>query len=417
MDKLTHEIISFGSMHEALTRKWITPSDALQGLHQYTWNNNTEFMRAQVAYSALCDFIPVSQQFINDIHIICGRREYIGIALRKISFTNALVRRDSDNFLVDEYTADILTILQNKRKSHEYRTYAGSPTWSTINGPILFDYLFARFFPNTHDTVQEINADLVDADWFDKFRYRTELAVVITDRCNFLKENAPLYYEKAKLEYDKVSEKLYHEGLLYELDFSNLENFALMFPNVFSFDIFKYSNCSKKLLTMPPFKAGYFLGFPIYNMIPSQKQIHQRITILEKMGIDKYCQMMQEQTRKITKPVTFNKCRYSNNEDVLGDKIETYSSYDIIPYQTGEYIYRFTRPEFQQLISSGRNHWTNLTLEDTILEVMKSRSALKIKPLPLVELLKNLERGEIELIQDDPSLTLNYLVEISDYNM
>lgn len=144
--------------------------------------------------------------------------------------------------------------------------------------------------------------------------------------------------------------------------------------------------------------AGYFLGFPIQWWIPSDEQIANAIGRLC-ANEEQYLASVREYVRT-THATTFgtNNPRRANETNVLMDDIDDYAPFDIVVYQNGDHIYRFTREEFSTILESKKNPWSNEFLPPSILATMSERhSVAKQLGLPKCRPLK-------EILSDDESV-------------
>ena len=273
----------------------------------------------------------------------------------------------------------------------------------------------ARVFPYIRGlSGDEINKELIKSDWFEKFRYNEKLIHYILDRVEFLKKEAPIYYKDlAFSKYYKVVEKLYKEKKLFELEKDKLLCLKSHFPNIIDEKILDYSPLAYKISLLEDDIAGYVLGFPIQNMIPNNIQIQEAIHLLMEIGIDAYSKRIKDYVKSTYTPSLLfsTEINYPNSTDVILEDIDNYLPFDIVSFQIGTHMYRFTRSEYKQLISTKKNHWTNDWLPPSVLSTIKTRyEASKDMGLPkcypVKETLEKIEKNEYfkeEEISEEPS--------------
>ena len=157
--------------------------------------------------------------------------------------------------------------------------------------------------------------------------------------------------------------KLNKEKLLSGLTKEQLIQLDTYFPNIIDAKILNYSPLAYKISLLGNDIAGYVLGFPIQNMIPTEEQIHQCIALLTKLGVQEYIKYIKEYNKLTYTPISplnlDEKIIYANEHDVITEDIDNYVSFDIVSYQIGPHMYRFSRAEFSQLAKSKENPWTN----------------------------------------------------------
>ena len=274
--------------------------------------------------------------------------------------------------------------------------------------------LQSRIFPHISGLLaNDYNIALAQADWIEKFRYNETLINIIIDRAIWLKDKAPMYYTNvAYTIYHKVVTELYKNKHLINVDPSMLSTIDSIFPDIIDPKILKYSKSPDlfcyKISLLTHLTAGYILGFPVQNMIPTDDQISHSLDYIGCHGLDLYIQHIQTNIIKTyipTMPIECGTGTYSNETDVILEDINDYSPFDIVAYQVGSHIYRFTRPEFPQILKSKKNPWTNEWLPPTILYLIRSRLDASEElefpsSRPLKELMSHLQTGT--LFQQEP---------------
>jgi hypothetical protein len=211
-------------------------------------------------------------------------------------------------------------------------------------------------------------------------------------------------------DYHNVAYKLNKEKCLAKLDIENLKLINTYFPGIIDKKVFEYTGLAYKISLLDNDIAGYILGFPIQNVIPSDSDIASALTLLTELGMEEYINKMSKFVRQTYLPFNFfneKETNFSNETDVLCEDIDSYVSFDIVAYQTGNCIYRFTRAEFDKYIESKKNPYTNEWLPISVLSTIISRTkAAKDLGFPrcytMMELFKRIEHGDL-FSDDKPS--------------
>lgn len=404
------ESVEIGSVFLALGGGFFTPEALLQWL---TTVGMTE--RTQVAYKAVCVLISPDKQYMDDTyHFLTKKPEYasiaIGYALSDSTFDQNV--EGCNNPIIAHICDEITKINTNQNvRNLSGLILAGKGSEAYIRSKLVTCYR-ARCFPHLRTvTDHEYNTALICADWTCKFRYNETLVPLMIERVAKLQQIAPMYYAGVAYKtYHNVAVKLNKEKLLSRLSRDDMAVFNIFFPGVIDPKILDYNDLAYKISLLDNDISGYVLGFPIQTAIPTDEQIHQAIQILTDQGVEKYAETIKSYvaTTYTSLPpfMGSDKISYSNETDVIMENIDNYSPFDIVSFQTGIHMYRFTRPEFAQLLKSKKNPWTNEWLPVTVLSSIKARmSAVKELGFPPSRPLKEiLERVENETLfeEDEP---------------
>ena len=403
-DEKIKESVSVGSVFLALESKYFTSKELLNWLSKVAIDEKTK-----VAYKAVCIAISPNIQYLDDsMHFLTKKPEYIAIA---IGYNLNPDIPDSNvagpiNPLYS-HLCDALIQLRSDPLQRKMTglILAGAGSAEYIRSRLVTCFL-SRNFPHLRNlSSHDHNVGLVTADWTAKFRYNEQLPNLIIKRVADLQKHAPLYHAGVAYQaYHKVAVKLNKDKLLTSLKRDELAAFNSFFPNIIDQKILGYNDLCYKIALLGNDIAGYILGFPIQSIIPNDDQIHEAISKLSEIGPEKYTSFMKEYVKSTYIPILpFPNCinpTFSNDSDVLMENIDNYVAFDIVAYQTGTHIYRFTRPEFKDLSKSKKNPWTNDWLPQTILTTIKARAEAAKElglpdPRPLSELLTCLENGKL----------------------
>lgn len=353
------QTVEYGSVALALETKYFTIKNLLHWLVLEPFSDKTE-----IAYFILCNNLHPNHHFLdNGDHFIYVNIEYIKVArifnldiglmininggIMTPSILNSISK---EKLKIDEDSPKMkyLSLLKICRSNDRDYTRQNLTNLYRVRKFDFINYL----------TDDEINKSLVESDWIERFRYNDNLIGYIIEHVKLLKDKAINYYNDCiQQEYFKVVKKLYDSKLLYKLSREELILFNDLFPNIINIDVLGYNNLGFKLSQMSNELSGYLLGFPIHQMVPDDKQIQLQIKSLIELGIDKYVENVKEYTKK-TNSVSLSfstETNIINTTDVLTEDIDNYLPFDIVTYQVGNNIYRFTRPEFENLLETKKN--------------------------------------------------------------
>lgn len=362
------ESVMVGSVFLALENKFFTHESLLKWLDGQPCESLT-----MVAYKAVCEKIHPDKHYLaEDVHFLGKNPEYLTIAIGYKLDTAIFIRlfRDFEDLHRIIYT-------DPKSTSRRHLILMGKIGPELCAETMDLCYLSRNFPLLRRVSVDTINASLVEADWISKFCYNEGLASKVLCRVTKLQTKAPIYYVNvAYREYHTVAVRLNKGKLLYKLTRDELATFNTFFPHVIDSRVLTYPDLAYKLAMLTSEVAGYFLGFPIQSMIPNDSQIHEALEILIAEGVEKYLQRIKQSARSVYMPVSHlptQTLTFINDQDVTCEDIDDYLPFDIVAYQSGQHIYRFTRVEFQQLSDSKKNHWNNELLPSSVLSVIRSR--------------------------------------------
>lgn len=400
MTDLISQVVNFGSVSLALEEKLFTQIELLEWI---ATNEITE--NSHLAYYILSKSFHPNEHYLTDgRHIFVIKSRYaIHTTLYKFDTSLRSIKNDESSVLLVEL--QIETQLQDL--DLDFLRFAmvigGFAQFSSSDKKQLVKILMKAFKARepisfTEITFKDHNNALIEADWISDLIINDFLYGLIIRRVRTLKEKAPLYYSKIKQKYFDLFKTLYQKHLLGRSDPLHLRFLHEEFPGVLDPSLFQQPNEIRKLLLMPTILAGYVLGFPIQSVIPTVEQIKTAIEKYRQLGKEQYLEHIKKyvrQTYLLSIPIPSEEHILSNEADVLLEDVDSYSPYDIISYQTGKYVYRFTRPEFEKIIESGKNHWTNEEIPITIASEIITRTRIAIelglpKSMPIKDLLDGL---------------------------
>jgi hypothetical protein len=219
----------------------------------------------------------------------------------------------------------------------------------------LFDYRCDKVitalplcgFPNKTTKI-----NYIETDWFDKYPNIKTCYEPYILRVNFLRENAPLYFQKMCDNFQSLLAQL-TLGDFEKLDLNLLKITSKCFPTQFtSVDL---KDEYTKITIYPLTVRAYLLGFPCYPKVPQKDEIDDALRRLSEMGIPEY-------VKSVLPKDSYDEKQIANTEDTLFEDPQSYSPMDRIDIQENGKIYRFTRPEFNKLLTDKTNFWTKCRL-------------------------------------------------------
>jgi len=414
-DKI-RQSVEKGSVFLALSSNFFTAGALLEWLTTVDMSDVT-----QVAYKAVCETIHPDFQYMSDTyHFLTQKPEYAHISIG-FGLSDSIADRNTDsaNPIIAHLCVTLIQYNKNinvKQLSDLIIKGEGPKSYVRDNLTLCCK---SRNLPYLRDvTAHEYNQSLVDSDWTEKFRYNDDLPLLIINRVIELQSSAPFYYANVAYKaYHKVALLLNKEKLLYKLSRLQLSFFNSFFPNVIDERILSCSDLAYKIMLLGNDIAGYILGFPIQTVIPNDEQIYQAIKLLSELGSEKYAESINtylQSSYNTQLPIPYlTQIKYANDTDVMMEDINNYSPFDIVYFQQGDHVYRFTRPEFSKLLESKKNPWTNEWLPPTILSSIESRaSAAKELGLPssrtMLEMFTHITNDTQDNNDDDSSNNETY---------
>lgn len=395
------QAVRHGSVELALNEKFITVAGLLEWLAVC---ENIDYT-VDLAYNAVCKRLGPNLHYLNDgVHILAKVPKLSPIAL-VYGLDPAIGDRKDGNgiglwyYMIEsiEETKRSKTLQQKCMMLHKG---IGNAAFLRNNLVLLYG---AGFRPEiTGLSNDQINEALLKVDRTDKLRSSGKLAKHVLIRVSYLQQFAPNYYaEVAYKHYHKVALFLHKEKLLINLTKEDMRSFDNFFQGIIDKRLLAYDNLCYNIANMAADIDGYILGFPIQDFVPNEDQIHDAIQLLQGLGKNGYCEhikQLNKASRFSVGPFTDTKADIVNEQDVFGEDIENYVAFDIVTFRDGKHIYRFTRLEFEQILKSKKNPYTNGWLPAPVLNTIKSRVVTaRDLGLPIARTLKEhmdcLEKG------------------------
>ena len=416
---IINESVYNGSIFLSFEAKSFTPQDLMNWLVNSSYSEKT-----LIAYKLLCIELEPNLQYLDDgFHFIMKQKMYIQIAIEYgLNLDNTLGQKGGSDPIIN-FVCDERIYINNNIEITQFNNLLlrGTGIITYVKSNLKSCFLARNFNHIRNFKPDEYNKDLVNADWIHKFRYNDNLAKLIIDRNILLKNIAPTYYKTIAYSlYYKVASKIYKDKLLSNIDKNDLVIFNEIFPGIIDTKILCYNNIGYKISLYSNEIAGYLLGYPINRIIPNELQIKNALSKLIDEGKEKYCEYSKYYNTKLyNQELPFCKndnIQYANTTDVMLEDIDNYVPFDIVSYQVGTHIYRFSRVEYTKLLESNKNPWTNDFLPESILIELKNKlecaENFKLPPArPLYEMLDLLEtnklyENEIDTLKDNDELPL-----------
>lgn len=343
-------------------------------------------LKTKIAYKAVCYYLSLNDQYLADgYHFLYRCANYVDIA---VCFSlNVYIPDRNDDLTLSAPLYFHLYPIDNTITDMSKFIIDGQATQDYLLDNLTLCYLARNdpYFKNHNISPDEYNEYFLNSDWLNKLRYTDKLAELLLTRVRLIESLAVNYSKLVIKEYHLVAQKIHRLNLI-KLTREQVEEFNNYFPNILSSHIFNYQDLAFKISLLNNDLAGYLLGFAIDKMIPNNKQIKEALDQLDKLGVEEYCQRLKQKYEVIL----------ANETDVLMEPIDDYSPFDIVSFQTGDHLYRFSRAEFDNILQTKKNPWTNEDLHPTILSSMYARNlaACEIK-LPECKILKDLLNGGV----------------------
>ena len=415
MEQKVKETVIYGSLYESLYSGFLNIEDVLEYLLDNSPENDYQRKRMCISYRIICKF--TQKQFIRDNHFICLTDNEDYISIYSLSFPTITIEGYQETSI--QIFKKVQKIFKNFIVKNEKTRFLYvlcdlfNDNFDEQDNIIIAATRSIKNIPKIHnDYLSFILTDYVDIlETFPDNLYTEALG----ERCLYLKDCAPLYWEKVAypLYYNFVKKK-FPNAPKFTRNMINIYDYS--FPDLFSEKIKNRSELFTILSNMKIEKCSYILGFPVNKYIPSERNLEKTLEDLDELGIEKYCESRKNENQE-------KNIEIANPETVHFDKIEDFNPFDVVNYYTdnedGEdikHLFRFTRPEFENIIKDEKNFYTGKKLPTFILEEIKCRQNIAKNynlpaSEPLFELLKNKEmlleyeenseNEETEIISDE----------------
>ena len=118
---------------------------------------------------------------------------------------------------------------------------------------------------------------------------------------------------------------------------------------------------------------GYLLGISFHIINLEENIVNEKIKLLSDIGHEEYIKTIK---------TNINEELYANNQNLFSENIDEFSPIDIFSVVCNGKIFRFTRDELEKIVESGKNPYTNLKLNKTIIDNIIGRTFIYKNRLP-----------------------------------
>lgn len=370
MEKDIENIINSCSVYLCLKYNFISCEDILKYLLCNKVSTNT-----MICYKFICQFN--KEQIINN--------DYFYKITKDIEYKtiyNIIVNESKD---LENVTEEILCICDIYFNTYSFFKY--DKVIFKARSEILTLKLFGSINSNWYKLLIE-NDNLKPLQLYEFSRYEK----LLIQRCLFLKEKCNSYWNNiARNEYKNIIN-------IDNVDFNYIREYNLLFEDIFTSNYIE-NVLYYKIKKLPLLKQGYLLGFPIYDYLPTKKDIDEKLLLLKEIGVNKYCKLISEKNKEIIN----NKLEYikkfnlgntdekENIVDRLYNNIIEYNISDLIFLYISNTMYIYSRSEFTYILKTKKDIYLNTPISKKIEKDIQLRNAFfKLNQLPNCKPLKDL---------------------------
>lgn len=393
-ERVADAIIQYGSVYYGIKNGWVTAQDILNRLTHLTVSDE-----ALVAYYQVCKKIDPVDQRVGDEHFLTLVNDPGYFAVYVFSKGQVPFPGPTSEKSVAQINSNLAISLHKLHDDVDFKAkmYAICNKFESIQLSQITDNLLPLIVKSQSTTFSPYVATLKPKKQAKAFFAADELQIIAKlklknklslalKRALLLKERATRYWELFQLElYEKFVTDLINKGDVGKLSDVALELLPNVFPGVFGQKFEIYNDVARKIFLLPSVVRHYVLGLPITEG-DLKEQVDQALIYLSAHGENEYVDLINEhQTGFCSQeyPFTRPKENVRNTEDVLGESIFSYSPFDIISYRSSNNRYFFVRREFENLLKTKKNHWTQEELPQGVLaEIEKREEMAKLLNLP-----------------------------------
>lgn len=444
------QVVEHGSIYQSLIKGFISVDEILTWLANLpsTQHNDNTF----IAYRLACMYKSTKQHYVADaddaddvhavttkvhilsklknpeygaIYIQSGGNMDTSIEMNPNSIDEASEDADDDNVIegsgakVSNFLLPSLVKFQTDRTfANRIKVICNKEDVTRINADMipliiraratkLFN-LLSRVTPSSYNE-QFLNTDYIDAIKIVDIPNRF---VRIVNRCQYLAEHAPLYWEHvAKDLYKDTVTALINDKNLGDFTRDDTLKFHRLIPGFFPTGFENYTELAYKIMFLDRATQLYVLGFPLHMGSATDQQVSSALSYLSQHGKDKYTLDITQyfkSTEATSIPPCFNITTTirnaldgSNNPiDVLEENVFSYNPFDRITFVNGNNLFYLIRVEYENMIKTKKNQYTQELLPNWIvLEMSKRMEIAETLGLPppgtILELLTRLENGKL----------------------
>ena len=367
------QTILHGSLYEAFYNKFIDLFDVLKYLLSDKPENESQRKKMCIAYRIVCIFL--KEQIIDSNHFICLTENEDYISIYSLSFNNYFNNKINKDYDMNiEITRKIQNIFPKLIKETEYSRFFYVLCDIVTN--FKDDEIEIVAFTRNIKSLININKGYVHFLNSDYLLPLEDISHIYAEslgfRCNHLYNIAPLYWKYVGYKlYLPFVEKCYPKAQNFTKDM--IEIYSKCFPNLYPDSIINRSEVVISISNLDKEIQAYILGFPIHKYMPSDYNLNKALDKLQELGVDGYCSIVN------SSDIISSDIKISNTENVHFEKIDEFVDFDVVSYYTdnedsdGKHLFRFTRPEFKNILKDKKNFYTGEFLPFFVIEKIKSR--------------------------------------------
>lgn len=444
MDQVT-QAVTIGSPLAALNKNFITIDELLRWLTTAPVTDRT-----LAAYRAACMANDPNEHYLEETtaphigksrHFLSGVRapEYGAIFLLSGGDIETPIFKDTPTEQLIQHIAPALAKLHTdsnfERKMKLICDKSGVPVrFIQENRPLLFQChgtnLIREFLAKINQNIDSQINLIIESDYFAALSVCDASVEPLMARCRTLMTTASQYWEAvAKPEYREVFNKLIAAKKLVGSTKAQAQELNTLFPGIFGVSLERLSDLAYKITCLEFTIQAYVLGFPIQYGLPSPDMIEELLYYLSNVGKEHYAEELKAHEEKLANYYLSADItgwhrvpwRIRNVQDVLENNVYEYNSFDRMMLITGVNIHHFVRPEFQNLLKSHKNIWTNEDLpkqfEIEVLARLQISEGLKLPSAgTILELLTRTDDGTLypapEPASSNPSDQANNILQL-----
>lgn len=392
-----------------------------------------------IAYRHLLLKVPGDQHYVKGVHFLSkappvyGAVYALSSAPKMIKVTPNGEEQDSGMFVY----LGVLAMQEDPNFAEKIKLICDVTTTKFIIASIPLvirsrsEKILDRIDPRFYNTAFKI---VLEVDWIEKVKFFASIQglEIILKTC---KDRSAEYGQRIIPLYKNIIEEFWNNRLfLPNKDIP--KKIQEVFPDFFPKFMEKLSSTAWFISQLPSHIQGYILGFPIHLRKASSTELKFALLRLSEIGAEKYAQeyAMNHKIFYLQKPEVMlgfsNVCKNEvNDKDTLEEDVFSYPCFDVISIERDDKRYYFTRPEFNNLIKTGKNHWTMLPLfyEEMVLisaRIDMTNSFQFPDSLPMLDLLNKIEtytpvivNGQVTLqepnkIKEGESVGLNQILQL-----
>ena len=210
----------------------------------------------------------------------------------------------------------------------------------------------------------------INCDKFEDYLLKKHIVNKLIERIKYL-QNYPTYWSFIKNKYiTYLTDAVYNKIILVRKDEAEILN---QYINLFDDNKMSLSPLSFYIDQLNITTKGYLLGISFHIINLEENIVNEKIKLLSDIGHEEYIKTIK---------TNINEELYANNQNLFSENIDEFSPIDIFSVVCNGKIFRFTRDELEKIVESGKNPYTNLKLNKTIIDNIIGRTFIYKNRLP-----------------------------------